>query len=226
MQNQTDKEFADNEARSGMNKFIRRLQRYHPRLPVTGRCIVGKVTEVIVDEAAKQEAVLIVMGTLGATGLEHVLLGSTAFSVIRSARVPVLAVPKRTRKFQLQKIGFTTNFHAVEIPALDRLIELLGPEIDIVPFHLFSAGRSVEEAKMKTWQSRVSRMIAVKPAEFRLVRMRSHLPGIRNFIKKEKLDALVMTRIEKRFLERLLRKSLVKAVADQCPIPVLFIPET
>jgi nucleotide-binding universal stress UspA family protein len=54
---------------------------------------VGTPYQVIVEEARKCGADLIVMATHGRTGLSHLLLGSVAEKVIRTARCPVLTVP-------------------------------------------------------------------------------------------------------------------------------------
>jgi nucleotide-binding universal stress UspA family protein len=53
---------------------------------------LGKVDVVILAAAAQEEADLIVMGTHGRTGLEHLLVGSVTEKVIRAATVPVLTV--------------------------------------------------------------------------------------------------------------------------------------
>ena len=47
----------------------------------------------IVDFATENDVDLIGMGTLGRTGLDHILLGSVAENVIRHARKEVLVVP-------------------------------------------------------------------------------------------------------------------------------------
>ena len=49
-----------------------------------------QVPDVIVDEAKRWQADLIVMGTHGRQGFAHLLLGSVAEGVIRIAAVPVL----------------------------------------------------------------------------------------------------------------------------------------
>jgi len=46
----------------------------------------------IVEFAEKNEADLIVMGTLGKTGLDRFLLGSVAEKVVRNSKVPVMVV--------------------------------------------------------------------------------------------------------------------------------------
>ncbi|MDP2216554.1 MAG: universal stress protein [Methanolobus sp.] len=56
--------------------------------------IDGKTpTDGIVDFAAQNDIDLIVMGTLGITGISHILLGSVAENVVRHAKRPVLVIP-------------------------------------------------------------------------------------------------------------------------------------
>jgi nucleotide-binding universal stress UspA family protein len=48
----------------------------------------------LVDHAKKVGASLIVVGTHGRTGIEHVLMGSVAERVVQRAACPVLVVPQ------------------------------------------------------------------------------------------------------------------------------------
>ncbi|MDW7731985.1 MAG: universal stress protein [Methanolobus sp.] len=50
-------------------------------------------TDGIVDFATENDIDIIVMGTLGRTGLDHILLGSVAQNVVRHAKRRVLVVP-------------------------------------------------------------------------------------------------------------------------------------
>lgn len=52
----------------------------------------GRPADVIVDHARAVKADLIVMGSLGRTGLERLLVGSVAERVVRLAPCPVLVV--------------------------------------------------------------------------------------------------------------------------------------
>jgi nucleotide-binding universal stress UspA family protein len=54
--------------------------------------VVRRVADVIVDEAARWPADLIVIGTHGRRGLSKLMLGSVAEGVVRTASVPVLLV--------------------------------------------------------------------------------------------------------------------------------------
>jgi nucleotide-binding universal stress UspA family protein len=58
----------------------------------------GRVADLIVDEANKWAAELIVMGTHGRRGIRHAVLGSDAEAVVRGAKVPVLLVRTPRKK--------------------------------------------------------------------------------------------------------------------------------
>ncbi len=61
-------------------------------LKAEGLAVEDRPAVAIVEAAKRLHAELIVMGTRGLTGLEHVLLGSVADRVIRTASCPVLTV--------------------------------------------------------------------------------------------------------------------------------------
>jgi nucleotide-binding universal stress UspA family protein len=62
------------------------------RFHVTSEVLVGMPAPTIVDYAAATGTSLIVMGTHGRTGLAHLLMGSVAEHVVRTAFCPVLTV--------------------------------------------------------------------------------------------------------------------------------------
>lgn len=58
----------------------------------------GRVTDLIVQEARKWRAELIVMGTHASGGLRHAVLGSDAESVLHGTEIPVLLVRVAAKK--------------------------------------------------------------------------------------------------------------------------------
>ena len=63
-------------------------------IAVTKKITEGYPAEDIIQIAEEGDMNLIVMGGIGATGLERFLLGSVADKVVRSSRIPVLVVRK------------------------------------------------------------------------------------------------------------------------------------
>ena len=54
--------------------------------------LTGIPYEEILKKADEEKAALIVLGTHGRSGIDHILFGSTAERVVRKARCPVMTV--------------------------------------------------------------------------------------------------------------------------------------
>ncbi len=61
-------------------------------LVTTSHALVGSPFMKILETGEKVNADMIVMGTHGRTGMEHVIVGSTAERVVRRSKIPVLTV--------------------------------------------------------------------------------------------------------------------------------------
>ena len=77
-------------AEQGLAACLTREER--DRYGATLTLLIGPPALTIVEHAASSRADLIVMGTNGRTGLSHLLLGSVAERVVRTASCPVLVV--------------------------------------------------------------------------------------------------------------------------------------
>jgi nucleotide-binding universal stress UspA family protein len=90
---------------------------FRPRASATGvrlnlTVTPGAPAQEILALAARLPADLIVMGTHGASGFEHLMLGSVAEKVLRRAPCPVLTVPPRT--FATSHLPFTRVLCALD----------------------------------------------------------------------------------------------------------------
>jgi nucleotide-binding universal stress UspA family protein len=82
------------ESQRVFEELMTRVKRdYSPEL--TGSLCEGVPHVEILRCASEVGADMIVMGTHGRAGLEHLLLGSVAERVVRGAHVPVLTVPRQ-----------------------------------------------------------------------------------------------------------------------------------
>jgi nucleotide-binding universal stress UspA family protein len=81
------------ETRARLEKAVARLCKGRPPRAVRCRVLVGDRHRGIMRAARAADS--IVMGTLGRTGLPHLLVGSTAEKVVRHATVPVLTIRAR-----------------------------------------------------------------------------------------------------------------------------------
>ena len=101
-------------------------------IAVTTRVATGIPSEEVITAARAEDSDLIVVGTRGKTGLEHVLLGSTAERVIRGAPCPVLTVRMEpadneddgvlSRLVTLERILVPVDFSDCSLDALEYAV--------------------------------------------------------------------------------------------------------
>jgi nucleotide-binding universal stress UspA family protein len=88
---------------------------------------VGQPPTTIVDRAAALSVDLIVIGTNGASGLEHLLIGSVTEKVLRKAACPVLTVPPRaqaTSHLPFTRVLCAVDFSDWSLAAVDYALSL------------------------------------------------------------------------------------------------------
>jgi nucleotide-binding universal stress UspA family protein len=86
-----DRDAIDTAVRHGIDAQLKDMvTRCAQGVPIERHLAEGVAYRTIVGEADRLGADLIIVGTHGRTGLPHLLLGSVARRVVRTARVPVL----------------------------------------------------------------------------------------------------------------------------------------
>ncbi|MDZ7290142.1 MAG: universal stress protein [candidate division KSB1 bacterium] len=132
--NHSSRHFSDlakfyQEVEQTVSSQMRGLSAQHPSLTVRQEVVRGySPAEEIVRFAEEKNDDLIVMGTHGRTGLGHLLLGSVAERVVRSAKCPVLTVRKMhadiMRRSGYQRILVPLDFSQYSKHALRYGVEL------------------------------------------------------------------------------------------------------
>jgi nucleotide-binding universal stress UspA family protein len=88
---------------------------------------VGRPAGVILERAASLPADLIVMGTHGASGFQHLVLGSVAEKVLRKAACPVLTAPPRAQassQLPFRRLLCAVDFSDVSLNAVRSALSL------------------------------------------------------------------------------------------------------
>src|SRR6185503_6112651 len=138
-------------------------------------------TTTIVKEAADRPDTLIVMGTHGRSGLDHVLLGSVAEKVLHRAPCPVLVVPPRAANVEgtaspvFKRIVCAIDFSAASLRALNYAMAL-AQEADarLTLVHAIEFPLALREVAFST-DTDVDRLHAAAEAEY-LRRLRALIP--------------------------------------------------
>lgn len=83
-------------AKSAMETMLARMKK--KEVPAIGLVETGIPQDVVLKVAADKKCDMIVMGTHGRSGVTHLLLGSVAEKIVRSATCPVLTVRAKEPK--------------------------------------------------------------------------------------------------------------------------------
>jgi nucleotide-binding universal stress UspA family protein len=125
----------DEMIRNVRQQLVERLAAETPPVEGTSEVVTGTTAESIVDYARLIEADLIVLGTHGRGGMAHLLLGSVAERVVRTAPCPVLAVRAAPGSAAVRQILVPTDFSANSDEALEygvMLAERVGATLQLL----------------------------------------------------------------------------------------------
>ena len=103
--------------------------------------LLGLPSQTILEAAKASSADLIVVGTLGSTGIEHMLLGSTAERVVQRATCPVLTIhPGDIEQHRpLRSVLVPTDFSDDAELAIDAALRILPAGGDVARLTLLHA---------------------------------------------------------------------------------------
>jgi nucleotide-binding universal stress UspA family protein len=173
--------------RVGAEQQLQEFAKKHSWRGIQPRCNVqdGVATDLILRSAEAEAVNLIVMGTHGLRGLDHLTLGSVTEKVLRKARCPVLAVRKPA--------------HAVAPP---------GGEPDVVQLHRILYCTDFSDNSEQAFAHAVS-LAAEYKAELTLLHV---LEGVSDSADIENEIAKVIESLEKRISPEARKNGTTKAV--------------
>jgi nucleotide-binding universal stress UspA family protein len=213
-------------------------------LSVQSRIATGIPSEEVLAVARAEDVELVVVGTRGKTGLEHILLGSTAERIIRMAPCPVVAVPaakqhagenpKATITRMLVPVDFSDcSLDALEYGALIarrsnaslKLLHVLEPVSYGLDFTLphMSERESSKTAITKRLSDLVSALTSVGLTSDFLMSGGLPADSILDAARAQSVDVIVMGTHGRRGLSHALFGSVAESVLRKSSCPVLTV---
>ncbi len=191
-------------------------------------CIVemGDLKSNIHNCVQEKNVDLIVMGITGKTSkLSKAVFGSNAVSVSKESDVPVIIVPNNCKYFGINNIAYACDYkqHAetsndiIEIKNIAEIFKALLNVIHIIPDrHLLT------EEEVETDNYIESQLENVKHRTFIFPR-NNIVNTILSFIKKQKVDLIVIEQVNHSFFHELFYPSITKEIAFSSEVPVMTI---
>lgn len=190
----------------------------------------GNVTEGILQTIEDLDSDFIVMGTLGASGLKEMLIGSQTATIIGKSKVPVMAIPGEYKWKKPDEILLATNYFEEDPVILDFLFEFayqFSANINAIVFTsnedkaiviVEHTKRAFDYERMLREQYRVERF-SVKELlgdEFE--------DTLEEYVDQNGIDLLAMVTHKRSFLNRFFHPSVTKKMSYHTTIPLLVFP--
>lgn len=192
----------------------------------------GSVKDTILEVIEEKSIDIVVMGTLGASGLKEKLWGSKTAYISGKSNVPVIVIPAEYKWSPPGKILFTTN-HFEENPKLLNLIfelsnlflakvyvAVFSDENDDTAYKFMSNSRNLREYEEKLKKLYKEDTLTAE-----------HLSGkdfehtLQDYIKLKEIDMLAMITHQRNFIKRIFNPSMTRRMTYHTEIPLLNIPE-
>ena len=173
---------------------------------------------------------LLIMGTHGASGFSHFLLGDHSRKMIGGTIKPLLLIPPAAKMTRIKKIAFATDFRHPEedLRAIYNLIafaRLLNAEILLT--HVYNGKQQTPEFQewLKRFLVDVSNTADYPHIYYRMIKNSNTEAGLDWLCVHGQVDMLAMVHRQHNFFDNLLKGSHTKKMADQIPVPLMVIPE-
>lgn len=191
----------------------------------------GSITDTITVAAAEHEADLIIMGTLGITGLKDKLFGSRTAAVIAHSQIPVLAIP-------LEYEGTTPGRFLLAINHFDEVNSVIDPVFDIaaalqaeVKLGVFTDVDEAHAAEFMADAREIHRTEEILKDKYPgLVITAEHLSGhrfeetIQAYMEANQVGLLAMLTHKRSLLGNIFHPSMTRRMTYHAKVPILAIP--
>ncbi len=191
----------------------------------------GFVLESILKATTDLGADLVVMGTLGDSGIREKLFGSITASVIGRSAVPVLAIPLMADWNDPKKILFAINEFDKDPAGIEILVQIadaLGAEIDLAVFtdtDTADAADYIENAKgITAYERRLNDHFPGKDIKAERLYGSKFQDALDDHIEKNGIDIIAMVTHKRNLLEKLFRRSMTSKISYHTDIPLLAMP--
>jgi nucleotide-binding universal stress UspA family protein len=183
---------------------------------------LGTIFSAVQEQVASNNVSLIVMGTMGVSGLDEVLIGSNTEKVVRMAQCPVLALKNKTDLESFKNILFATSLHKEQLPILKEvavLQELLDLHLHLLYVNMpnnFYTNREIDKKKEAFIKD-----ADLKNYSFHVYNEVNEENGIIYFSDDHQIDMITVATHQRTGLAHLISGSIAEDVVNHSKRPVL-----
>lgn len=182
----------------------------------------GETVDLILDAARHFGADIVAMGTKGSSGIEEILIGSVAASVIERANLPVLAIPAGAKFSGFKKAVFATDFKKSGESTITRFMNLtsaFGTVIEVL--HVCSEASKATITTMENLEKAMDKIRGDRDLRYHILNHESIRDGIVEFMSGHDSELLAMVTKRRGLIRKLFDPSLTQKVAMHVSYPLI-----
>ncbi len=212
-------------------EILRRSIEETEQVLVNTQLYSGSIHDTILVAAEEHNVDIIVMGTLGISGLKEKIFGSKTASVIGNSKIPVLAIP-------LEYDWSPPKKFLLAIKNFDEVADILHPVFDLA--RVFKAEVLITVFTDDTITEAINYQVEDKEVKLAGEKLREkysdliikteHLVGrhfddvVNEYVEKNKIDLLAMTTHKRSLLGSIFNHSITRKMSYHSKVPILAIP--
>lgn len=210
-------------SKKGLHKYEKRAKK--EKLECQCLSLMGNPIRVVKELTRKFKDCMIVLGTKGASGIEEVLIGSNASSILHTVDVPVFTIPAQAEFKDIKRIVYCSDFQSTKNErALTRLANFAKVfDAEVLILHVLtpkSKNRKKYEEQFAKCFKGVKHSITIEESE-------NIENTINDFISSQEADMVSLLVRKYGLLEGLFHgRSFTSKVAYHTEIPFLAVHET
>jgi nucleotide-binding universal stress UspA family protein len=166
---------------------------------------------------------MVVMGITGSSKFEEVLIGSTAISVVKHTKVPVIVIPPNAKCNKIDKVMLACDYKKVEETTPVQPIKKVLNATNAKFFVLNIAGK--QKGTDTKQEELISRMFSEYNIEYRYSNNDDFISGINDFAEANDIDMIITIPKRHGLFDGLFKESHTKQLAFHSHVPLMCMHE-
>ncbi|HEX8355771.1 MAG TPA: universal stress protein [Segetibacter sp.] len=184
----------------------------------------SSVNDGINEICNKTPVEVIVMGITGTSKIEEVLIGSTAISVMKNTRVPVIIVPEAARYAPVKNIMFACDYKKIvettPVAFIKSILSVTKARLQIVNV---SEGKKDALPDKAEQQELLRSIFGGYEVFFHFIDDTEFITGVNNFVDANNVDMIITVPKKHSFFEGLFKEKHTKKLAFHSRVPIVCV---
>ncbi len=169
---------------------------------------------------------LVIMGLSGKNVLTRLIVGSNTIKTIQELNYPILVIPPKAEFFPIKKMGFACDYRNIKKSTPVTFFKKILNDFraDLYVLNINQPGQTISDDSINESSMLHDLLKDIKPL-YNTIEAGDVIEGINWFIKKEKLDWIVVIPKKHPLLQKMFSRSHTKDLLYHTHVPVLCIHE-